>query len=169
MPALANPDDERLCHAFVQTMSVAAAGRAVGFPKSTAHRRAKKRLQQPEVAARLAEFMMLGGLPKDSLSARIIAELARNAFASMGPFLSSEPDGDLKIDFSQATAEEMKTADLFTVEMRVSRRGGVFSKKLSIKFRSGTDKLRALTMLAKITGVVPVSQQRPRKKKTKKP
>ncbi|MCP4620583.1 MAG: terminase small subunit [Bradyrhizobium sp.] len=147
---LKNARYERFAQERVKGLSVDAAYVAAGFK---AHRGNAHRLSTKEsVKVRIAELQSRVAEKAVVTAERVVAELAKIAFASMGDFVSLTSDGDPIINLSAATPDQMAALSEVTVEDFTDGRGDGARDVRRVKIKLG-NKHGALVDLGKHLGL----------------
>ena len=148
---LARPCDQRnAAEAFRRAYSTKASPRHVA-------RMAQKLLKNPKIAAVIAEAERRAAAAVEkaidrysATQARILAELARSAFANMLDYLRLQPDGTAVVDLSQLTRDQAAAISEVTVDEHRDAKGNTV-RRVKLKL---IDKRQSLVDLARIQGYI---------------
>ena len=118
-----SPKQERFVQEYLIDLNAAQAAIRAGYAAKTARVIGHENLKKPDIAAAIekarAERAERAKLTVDM----VVDELRKIAFASMGDYMKSTPEGDPYLDFSTLTADQKAALAEVTVEDFVDGRG----------------------------------------------
>ena len=159
MGALVNARHERLAQERAQGKSLTEAWLIATGRRSTGY--ASRLGLRPEIAARIAEIkaeheaarrkaLVEAAARFEVTAERVVAELARIAFANFTDFVTIGDDGVPRPDFAKVGFDEGAALQVLVLEEKLDRRTGLETRK--VKVRLG-DKRLALVALGNYLGL----------------
>ena len=130
-----------------------------GYSEKSAHVQASRLLRRDKVRAALAaadqeaRLAVAEAMNRYAVSReRIVRELARSAFASMGDFIVVDTDGMPRLDLSKVDADQLGALHEVNVEQAMVGSGEDALPVRKVRFKL-YDRNKALVDLAKLTGI----------------
>lgn len=144
--------DRRFADEYLKDFNATRAAKRAGFPPASAHTEGCKALKKPYVAEYIDKRQAAIAKRYEVTQERIVGELAKLAFASMGDFVRVTPEGDPYLDFSDMDQSQAASLIEVTVDEYTDGRGDDARdvKKVKIKLH---DKRSALVDLGKHLGL----------------
>lgn len=149
-----NPKQKRFVEEYLIDLNAMAAAARAGYSPKTSHTQGSRLLARPEVAEAIAKAQVKRGKRTEITQDRVLEELAKVGFASMGDYLRVTPDGDPAIDLSEMTSEQASVLCEATVEDFTEGRGENARDVRRVKIKLH-DKLSALEKIGKHLGMFP--------------
>jgi len=134
------------CNEYARDFNGRAAALRAGFGASAAKTAAHRLLADGRVQARLSRDLRRRLDAVDCTAERVVAELARIAFADIGDFLRIEADGTAVVDLTQAPAASFAAVAEIVQDVYTEGRGDAARAVRRTRFKLH-DKLAALTKL----------------------
>lgn len=160
-PVISNPRHKAFADTYLRGGSATSAAREVGYSAKTAGVQAAQLLKKPEISAYVAwhrsRATEITGVNKE----RITEELGRLAFSNVADFTRLNADGDLEVDFSGATREQLSAVSGVKVKKRkiYDNRGNQVGEEHTSEFKLW-DKIRAAELLGKDIGMFKEPEQK---------
>jgi len=144
---LANPKHEAFAQGLAKGLTADAAYAEAGYRPNRGN--AVRLKANESVQRRVAELVAVGAKVAEVDIARVLAELKRIAFGGLSAFLRISPGGELLIDLSGVSKEDLDTLDVLECDV-VEKDNQVTLRRIRIR---RLDKLTALSALAKHLGL----------------
>lgn len=160
-PTIANPRRKLFADAYLRGNSAASAAREAGYSAKTAAAQASGLLKVPDIAAYIAFHRSKATEKSSASNERITEELSRVAFSNVADFTRLNEDGDLEVDFSGATREQLSAVSGVKVKKRkiFDNRGNMVGEEHTSEFKLW-DKIRAAELLGKDIGMFKEPEQK---------
>ena len=144
---LSNPRHEAFAQALAKGLTADAAYAEAGYRPNRGN--AVRLKANESVQRRVAELVAAGAKAAEIDIARVLTELKRIAFGGLSAFLRISADGELLIDLSGVSKEDLDTLDVLECDV-VKRDNQVTHRRIRIR---RLDKLTALAALARHLGL----------------
>ena len=144
------PKQERFVEEYLVDLNATQAAVRAGYSAATAEVQGPRLLGNVRVAAAIAETQAARSKRTAISADRVVAELAKIAFANMADYM--QPNGDSYLDFSALTRDQAAALQEVTVEEFVKGRGEDKRDVRRVKFKLA-DKRAALVDLGRHLGL----------------
>lgn len=140
------PKQQRFVDEYLINLNATQAAIKAGYSAKTAYAIGNENLSKPEIVAAISKAKAKRAAKTEITAERVLEELGRIAFANAGDFFNWGPDGITIRDKGDLTREQQSI--VAEVAQTTTKYGGSVRVKLH-------DKMAALNLLAKHTGVDP--------------
>ena len=147
-----SPKQERFVQEYLIDLNAARAAIRAGYAAKTARGIGHENLKKPDIAAAIEKARAERAERAKLTGDMVVDELRNIAFASMGDYMKSTPEGDPYLDFSTLTADQKAALAEVTVEDFVDGRGAHARAVKRVKFKLH-DKQAALVSLGRHLGL----------------
>lgn len=147
MHCLTNPRHEAFAQSLAMGLTADAAYAEAGYRPNRGN--AVRLKANESVQRRVAELVAAGAKVAEIDIARVLTELKRIAFGGMSAFLRISPEGELLIDLSRVSNEDLDTLDVLECDI-VEKNNQVTHRRIRIR---RLEKLTALAALARHLGL----------------
>lgn len=144
---LTNPRHEAFAQSLAKGLTADAAYAEAGYRPNRGN--AVRLKANESVQRRVAELVAAGAKVAEVDIAKVLAELKRIAFGGLSAFLRISADGELLIDLSRVSKEDLDTLDILECDI-VEKDNQVTHRRIKIR---RLDKLTALAALARHLGL----------------
>ena len=129
-----------------------------GYSRKTAGAIGCENLKKPEIAEAIAASQREIATNLDITAERVLAELAKIGFATIGDYVRTEPDGAMFLDLEAVAQAQAAGLAHVTFEIVRDRQGRVTRRARCVKITVG-DKVGALALLARHLGLFQPERQ----------
>lgn len=159
--APANPKHQLLADEYLISGNQSDAARKAGYSERTAGVQAAQILKKPDVAEYLAARRAQLTQQATFSAERVEKELTSLAFSNVADYTRLNDDGDLEVDFSGSTRDQLSAVAGVKVKKRkiYDREGNLVGEEHNSEFKLW-DKLRATELLGKQHGMFKEAEQR---------
>lgn len=160
-PEIKNAKHKLFADTYLRGGSATNAAREAGYSHKTASVQAAQMLKKPEISAYVAYHKSRSSEITGVSKTRITEELSHLAFSNVADFTKLNKDGDLEVDFSGASREQLGAVSGVKVKKRkiYDNKGNVVGEEHQSEFRLW-DKLRAAELLGKDIGMFKEPEQK---------
>jgi phage terminase small subunit len=152
---------ERFVQEYLIDLNAAQAAIRAGYAVRTARAIGHENLTKPDIAAAIEKAMAERAERAKLTGDMVIDELRKIAFANMGDYMKSTPEGDPYVDFSTLTPDQTAALAEMTVDF-VGGRGENARAVKRVKCKLH-DKQAALVTLARLLGLFDPKKREPEK------
>lgn len=146
------PKQYRFCQEYLIDLNATQAAIRAGYSSDSAYSIGSENLTKPEIQSRVQKLIQERNKATSISAERVVHEISKVAFASIGSFIKVTDDGMPYVDMAGMTLEELQAVADVQVDAYSDNSTGEAREVRKVKIKLH-DKLRALDMLAKHTGL----------------
>lgn len=160
-PQLGNAKHKVFADSYLRGNSGSQAARDASYSAGSAGVTAHKLLKRPDISAYIDYHRNRATENAGVEKSQITTELARLAFSNVADFTRLNADGDLEVDFTGATREQLSAVSSVKVKKRkvYDNKGNVVGQEHHSEFKLW-DKIRAAELLGKDMGMFKEPEQK---------
>lgn len=151
---------KRFVDEYLIDLNGAAAATRAGYRAKDAASMGSYLVKVPRIAQSIKERQEARAAKTDDLAARVIAEIEKLAFASLGDIVETGKDGNPRYRFDKATPGHMASISGLDIDEYMDGHGENARqvKKVKVRYHNKVD---ALTLLAKHCGIIDKRHEQP--------
>lgn len=147
-----NERQQQFAREYLVDFNATAAAKRAGYSENTAYSQGHDLLKHPEIKKLIAQQIEARSQRVEVTADRVLQELAKVAFASVGDFLEVQPDGSAVVNLQGLTPEQLAAIGEVQVDEYVDGRGEDQRRVKRVKVKM-LDKLKALELVGRHTDV----------------
>ena len=160
-PVISNERRKAFADAYLRSGSATSAAKEAGYSPRSASAQGSQLLKHADISAYIDYHKSKATEIAGTSKTRITEELSRLAFSNVADFTRLNSEGDLEVDFSGATREQLSAVSGVKVKKRkiYSAKGELVGEEHQSEFKLW-DKIRAAELLGKDIGMFKEPEQK---------